>query len=262
MPVTRNLTLDKLNDGWLVLGLLLRLSCRIEMAKIAKACDHDFLFIDMQHGGMSIETAIEVCHAALDTGVTPLVRVSSKEAADAARLLDNGALGIIVPDVETADEARRAVMCCKFPPIGKRSVAAGYPQLGYESLPTAEATRLMNEQILLIAMIESAAGLNNAEAIAAVEGIDALHVGSNDLLTEMRMPEKMGTAEHFALCERVIRAARAHGKPCGIGGARAPEHQVQFVEMGARLLTTNSDLAFLMAGARERARLLRGVKLA
>lgn len=259
MTVIANATLRKLNDGGLAIGLLVKLCPTIEIARVAKACDHDFVVIDMQHGGMSIETAINASHAALDTGVTPIVRVQSKACLDAARLLDNGAMGIVVPDVETASEARHAVELCRFQPLGRRSVGAGYPQLDYAPMSTAEAIRHLNAETILIAMIESGKGVENADEIAAVEGIDVLHVGSNDLLTEMGLSGQMGTPRHYELCGRVLGAARAHGKVAGIGGARAPEQQVRFVEMGFRYLTTNSDLAFLLAGARDRAKLLRGV---
>ena len=261
MPVTPNHALEKLRNGRLVIGLLVRLNSTIEIARVAEACDHDFLFIDMQHGGMSIETAIKICHAALGTGVTPLVRVAGKDAVEGFRLLDNGAMGIVAPDVETADEARHLVSSCRFPPIGRRSVASGYPQLGYQSMPIAEASRALNDQTLLVAMIESGKGVENAPAIAAVDGIDVLHVGSNDLLTQMGISDQMGSDRHFELCGKVAEACKANGKFFGIGGARSPEHQAKFVDMGARFMTTNSDLAFLTAAAGERAKFLRSLNL-
>lgn len=260
MPMTPNATLAKLKRGDLALGLILRLSAGIEMAKVAKAADHDFLFIDMQHGAMSAESVSAICHAALDTGVTPLVRVTGHDGFLATRVLDNGALGVVVPDVETADEARAIVAHCRFAPEGRRSVGAGYPQLGYEALPTPEATRRMNAELMIVAMIESGRGLDNVEKIAAVPGLDALHIGTNDLLTEMGLYDKMGTEEHYALCARVIKACRSHGKHCGVGGARQPEMQAKFIAMGARMLTTNSELAFMIAAAGERARYLRQAK--
>jgi staphyloferrin B biosynthesis citrate synthase len=121
--------------------------------------------------------------------------------------------------------------------------------------------RVMNGQILLAAMIESGRGIDNVEAVAAVPGIDVLHVGSNDLLVEMGIPEQMGRDRHFALCDRVVKACRAHGKFCGVGGARTLEVQARLIEMGICMLTTNSDLAFLIAAAGERARRLRQVAL-
>lgn len=261
VSMPKNTALEKLRDGRLALGMLVRLQATIEIAKVARATDHDFLFIDMQHAGISIESAIKVCLAALDSGVAPLVRVSSKQALEAARLLDNGAMGIMAPDVETPEEARHLVRTCRFPPLGKRSVYAGYPQFGYRSVPIAEATRALDENTLVVAMIESGQGVENADAIAAVDGIDVLHVGSNDLMTAVGRPDEMGSKHHFELCEKVAAACRAHGKFFGIGGAREPEQQARFIAMGARFMTTNSDLAFLMAAAAERARQLRALPL-
>ena len=121
MVATENATLTKLKSGRLALGLIVKLHSGVEMAKIAKACDHDFLFIDMQHGEMSVEAVVALCHASLNTGVTRL------------RGLDNGAMGIIAPNVETADDARLFVKNRRFAPLGTRSVSAGYPQLEYGS---------------------------------------------------------------------------------------------------------------------------------
>ena len=261
MPVTANHALDKLRNGQLVFGLLVRLNCTIEMARVAEACDHDFLFLDMQHAGMSMETATKVCHAALGTTVTPLVRVPAKQAHEAPRLLDNGAMGIVAPDVETAEEARHLVSVCRFPPLGRRSVAAGYPQFGYEPMPIADACRLHNRNTMLVAMIESGKGVENADEIVAVEGIDVVHVGSNDLLAEMGIPEQIGTERHYELVAKVGGACRAHGRFFGAGGARSPEQQAKMVELGARFMTTNSDLAFLLAAAGERAKFLRSLDL-
>ncbi|MDP6706542.1 MAG: aldolase/citrate lyase family protein [Alphaproteobacteria bacterium] len=261
VAIAKNTALEKLKDGRLALGMLVRLSATVEIAKVAQATDHDFLFIDMQHAGMSIESAIKVCLAALDSGVTPLVRVSSKRALEASRLLDNGALGIVAPDVETAEEARHLVATCRFPPRGERSVYANYPQFGYRSVPIAEATRALDENTLVVAMIESGTGVENADAIAAVDGIDVLHIGSNDLLTEMGLPGEMGSKRHYELAGKVAAACRAHGKFFGVGGARSPEQQARFIAMGARFMTTNSDLAFLMAAAAERTKQLREMPL-
>jgi 2-keto-3-deoxy-L-rhamnonate aldolase RhmA len=257
MTVTENATLKKLKSGQVALGVILKLNIGVEMAKIARASDHDFLFIDLQHNGMSIETASSICTASLDSGVTPLVRVPRQEASIASRLLDNGAMGIIVPDVESAEQAREIVQNCRFAPLGARSVGAGYPQLGYGGYSTSEAARLMNEQIMLVAMIESGRGIENADAIASVPGIDVVHIGSNDLLYEMGISGELGKEKHFALAEKVRDACRAHGKIFGIGGVRAPDLQSRFIAMGARMLTTNSDLAFLLAAMGERAKSMR-----
>jgi len=260
MAATANVTLVKLKESRLALGLIVKLHTGVEMAKIAKACDHDFLFIDMQHGGMSIESTIALCHASLDTGVTPLVRVPIRDASIATRVLDNGAMGIIAPNVETADDAEAFVKNCRFAPLGKRSVGAGYPQLGYGSHGSADAIRMLDAQTMLVAMIESEAGVENAMQIAAVPGIDVVHIGSNDLLTEMGLSGEMGKEKHFALAQRVLDACRRYGKIFGIGGVRNPDIQSRFIAMGARMMTTNSDIAFLMSALGESARAMRSAE--
>jgi 2-keto-3-deoxy-L-rhamnonate aldolase RhmA len=260
MSATVNATLAKLKERRLALGLIVKLHTGVEMAKVAKACDHDFLYIDMQHGGMSIESVIALCHAALDTGVTPLVRVPIGEASTATRVLDNGAMGIIAPNVDTAEDARTFVKNCRFAPLGKRSVGAGYPQLGYVAYGSADAIRLLDAQTMLVAMIESESGVRNAMEIAAVPGIDVIHIGSNDLLTEMGLSGEMGKQKHFALAQQVLDACRKHGKIFGIGGVRTPEIQSRFIAMGARMMTTNSDIAFLMSALSESARAMRSAE--
>jgi 2-keto-3-deoxy-L-rhamnonate aldolase RhmA len=260
MAVVENATLAKLKNGGLALGVLVKLHAGVEMAKIAKACDHDFLFIDMQHGGMSLESTASLCNAALDTGVTPLVRVPLSDTSTATRLLDNGAMGIIAPNVETAEDARSLVQNCRFGPLGRRSIGAGYPQLGYRATGPADVIRLLEPQTMLVAMIESGRGIENATEIAAVPGIDVVHIGSNDLLTEMGISSELGKEKHMALAQRALDACRKHGKIFGIGGVRAPELQERFIAMGARMMTTNSDLAFLMSALGGAARSLRAVE--
>lgn len=261
MPIVRNHALEKLRRGELALGMGIRLARTGDIARIAKACDHDWLFIDMEHTAMSIGTAIEISIAALDSGVTPIVRVPGHEHFHASRVLDGGAMGIVVPHVNTADQARTAVSNCKFPPVGHRSVMGGYAQLGFESVPIGEATRIMNENTLLAVMIETPEGVENVEEIARVPGIDVIHVGSNDLLAEMGLHGRFDHPELEKIAGRVIAACKANGKIPGIGGIRDPELCAKYVRMGSRFLTTHTDLAFLIAAATARARRMREIPL-
>lgn len=258
MDRTRNAVLDKLRAGEVVLGLSVRMVRSGEIAKIAKACGHDWIFIDMEHSPLTLEKAVEISVAALDTGITPIVRVPGHEAFHISRVLDGGAMGVVVPHVNTAEEARRSVDACRYAPLGHRSAMGGYVQLGFESLPIKEASGFMNEHTLLAVMIETPQAVENVEEIAAVPGIDVVYIGSNDLLMEMGLP---GQFEHPALekaARRIIDASLANGKFPGIGGIRGAEMAEKFVRMGSRFLTTHSDLAFMMEAATARAKLLRG----
>jgi 2-keto-3-deoxy-L-rhamnonate aldolase RhmA len=168
---------------------------------------------------------------------------------DVSLLLDNGVTGIIYPDVATAAQARRAVDTCKFAPVGKRSVVGGYPHFGYRPLPVAESVRQLNETCLLVCMIESIAGLENCEQIAAVDGVDVLHVGCNDLLVNMGKPGMFDDPDILAAQDRVIASARRNGKIAGCGGNRDIERQVRAIRRGAQFVTTQTDIGFLAAAA-------------
>src|SRR5262249_12387476 len=140
---------------------------------------------------------------------------------------------------------------CKFPPIGKRSVAGGYPHFDYRPVALAESVRELNDVCLLVCMIETTEGLENVEAIAAVDGVDVLHLGTNDLLAAMGKPGQFDDPVVIAAQDRVIKAARAHGKIAGCGGNRDVARQLAAIRRGARFVTTQTDVGFLAAAARQ-----------
>jgi len=244
-----NLVKERMQAGEAALGMNIRLGRSADIARIAKATGHDFIFIDVQHSIFSLETIAHIAHTALAIGVAPLVRVRSCDDPDTSLLLDNGALGIVFPDINNAGEARRAVAAAKFPPTGLRSVAGGYPQFDYRSVSLSESVPALNDATLVVCMIETREGLANIEEIAAVEGVDVIHVGSNDLLAALGKPGKFDDPELLAALDRAIAAAKKHGKYAGCGGNRDVERQVQVIRKGVRFVTTQTDIGFLMAAA-------------
>lgn len=240
---------ERMKAGDVALGLNVRLGRSGDIARIAKATGHDFIFIDTQHSIFSLETIGHIAQTALACGIAPLVRVRSCDDPDTSLLLDNGATGIVFPDVNTAADARRAVESCKFAPVGKRSVAGGYPHFDYRPVPLAESVRLLNDATLVVCMIETPEGLDNMEEIAAVDGVDVIHIGSNDLLAALGKPGKFDDPVLVAALDRAIAAARAHGKFAGCGGNRDVGRQVDIIRKGVRFVTTQTDIGFLMAAA-------------
>jgi 2-keto-3-deoxy-L-rhamnonate aldolase RhmA len=119
----------------------------------------------------------------------------------------------------------------------------------FRPMSMAETVPTIDANTLVVCMIETPEGLENVDAIAAVEGVDVVHVGSNDLLTAMGKPGAFGSPEHIAALDRVTTAAKKHGKVAGVGGDRNVARQMDFIRKGARFLTTNSDIAFLTAEA-------------
>lgn len=229
------------------LGMLTRLGRSGEIARLAKTTGHDFVMVDLQHALYNLETVGHIAQAALACGIAPLARVRSCDDQDTAVLLDNGIMGIVFPDVNTAAEARRAVDRAKYPPVGRRSVAGGFSVFDYRAISAADSVRALDDNTLVACMIETPEGLANVEEIAAVPGVDVVHVGSSDLLAAMGTPGAYGTREHLAALDKVIAAARKHGKIPGVGGDRDIARQVDFIRKGARFLTTNSDIAFILA---------------
>jgi 2-keto-3-deoxy-L-rhamnonate aldolase RhmA len=177
MPTIVNRAKQLLVEGGLSLGMGLRQACTVDIARIAKTCDFDWLFIDMEHNSMSVDTAAQIRVAALDAGIAPLVRVPGHEQFHATRLLDTGALGIVAPHVNNRAEAERLVANCLFPPAGKRSIPDGLPQVQFRTPPNADLVATINEATLIVAMIETPEGLDKIDDIASVEGIEVLLMG-------------------------------------------------------------------------------------
>lgn len=254
----RNPALERMRSGDVALGMPVRLGRSGDIARIAKTTGHDFIFLDVQHAIYSLETIGHIAQVALGCGVAPLVRVRSCHDPDMALMLDSGATGIVVPDVNTVADAQQAVATCKFAPIGRRSVGGLYPMLDFKTAPLAETLRVLNDATLLVCMIETVEGLSNVEEIAKVDGVDVLHVGCNDLLSDMGKPGAFGDPMMIAAVEKVMAAAKANGKFSGLGGDRDIERQARFIRAGVRFMTTQSDIAFLIAEATRRTQTLRG----
>src|SRR5580693_4688696 len=176
--VLRNHVKEKLARGEVVASMTVRLIRGVEIARIAKTAGFDSLYVDMEHSSFSLETMGQICMAALEAGVTPFVRVPG--VGDVQRILDAGALGIIAPHVENADEARAYVRAAKYPPLGDRSNAGPLPHLQYRSFPAAEACAAIDAATMVIVQFESDAAIANADAIVAVDGVDMVLIGTND----------------------------------------------------------------------------------
>jgi 2-keto-3-deoxy-L-rhamnonate aldolase RhmA len=257
MIMPTNPILARIAEGGVALGLIVRAVRSGEIALIARASDHDFLFIDTQHAAFNRETVVGIIIAARGAGVSPLVRVRSHADPDAALWLDMGAGGLIVPDVNTAEEARAVVRRCRFPPRGQRSLPG--PLIQDDVHPTAPADAMLraDAETVIVAMIETTTGVSNAGEIAAVDGIDVLHVGCVDLLVALGRPGQHGCPEILQAIETVATAAEGHGKVLGIGGERDPERRAKLIRRGARFMTTDLDVNLLLEATTARVTAIR-----
>ena len=259
MTVVGNTAKERLEAGELALGIGVRMSRTVDIAKAMTTCGYDWLFIDMEHSSIDLDTAAQISVAAQSAGITPVVRVPGFEHHHASRVLDGGAQGIVAPHVDTPDTAARIVRQCRFPPLGRRSVAGGFAQLDFAALPVGEATAAINASTLIVVMIETPEAVENADAIAAVEGVDGLLVGTNDLCMEMGIPGQVGAPAVMEAQAKVVDACRRHGRFPGLGGVYEPALMERCIEMGMRLVLCGNDLSMLMAGASARAKQLRAL---
>ena len=253
---------ERFAAGELVLCINLRLARSVDIAMVAKAGGYDALYVDMQHAPYSIETTSTICAAALGIGITPLVRVPSHDPQWMSRVLDGGAHGVILPDVNTRAQAEAIVAACRFPPLGKRSVMGLGPALGYRAVPLAELNPKLNAETAVIVMLETGEAIENCEAIAAVDGIDVLLIGSGDLTTDYGIPGQVDHPRLREAYERVADACRAHRKVLGVGGIR---HNValqgELIRLGARFVIAGTDVNYVLAGARQDTTALREIPL-
>lgn len=253
---TDNPLVRKLAAGESALCLAIRVMRLPHIAHMAKAAGFDALYMDMEHSMVGIETTSSICIAAWDIGVVPLVRVPSHDAHYISRVLDGGAAGVIVPHIETAAEAEAVVRAALFAPLGKRSVAGSGVAMGYNTYPPDEICQRLNQRSLIVAMLESEDGISNAEAIAAVPGIDMLLIGTNDLCAELGVQGQYEHPKIRAAYQTAAKACKKHGLPLGIGGIKTGPMLPELYDLGARFLLARTDEALLLAAAKDETKTL------
>ena len=259
MSLLASEALHRIRNGELAIGLGVHHLRGAAVPMLAKAAGFDFLFIDAEHGAISTPEISQIAIAALGLGVVPIVRICAGALDEGTRALDNGALGLVVPHVDTPEEARRLVEAFRFAPMGHRSTGGSNPAFGYRPPPAAEAQRVLNAELLIIPMIETPQAVENAEAIAAIPGIDALLVGTNDLALEMGLPGEIGHDRVREAYEKVGAACRRHNKVLGMGGVYDEELARRYIGMGARFVLGANDHALFLNAATQRARFLRSL---
>jgi 4-hydroxy-2-oxoheptanedioate aldolase len=260
--VVKNPVKEKLARGEVIASMTVRVVPGVEIVRIAKTAGFDTLYIDLEHSSFSIQTASQISIMALEAGIPAFVRVPANTPEYISRVLDGGALGVIAPGVRSAKEARQVVAAAKYPPIGSRGLAPGLPHLQYRTFPATEALPAMNDAVMVIVQFESAAALAAMDEIVAVEGVDMILIGTNDMLADLGLPGQYDHPKVEDAYRRTIEACRSKNKSVGIGGfGTRPDLVEKYVKMGARFVSTGTDLAFLLAECAKRAKQVKDLKL-
>lgn len=221
----------------------------LDVAEILSYAGADCIMIDGEHGSMDIETAGRMVSLIRATDTAPLLRVAWNEMSLVKRGLDTGAAGLMMPMVNTKEEAEKLVQFCKYPPVGVRGMGASRAVLfGSGSPDFADYYAKANDEVLVIAQIEHYKAVENIEEILSVAGIDIAFVGPGDLSMSMGLPGQMNHPDVQKSCRKVVEACQRHGVVPGMmtwtGGIKP------HLEMGFRFLLGGIDSAILFSGAK------------
>ncbi len=231
MPSFRSLTQNRN----LSIGVYIGEFATPGIGQIIKSAGCDFAMVDMEHSGFGYETVKQLLRSLHDAGVASMVRPPSKDYHHIARTCDIGAQGVIPPMVGTAEEARRIVSYTKYVPEGTRGVALGIAHDDYRTgEPVLEKLAACNEKTSMVPLIETVEGVENAEEIAAVNGVDCLWIGHFDLTCSLGIPGQFDHPKFNGAVDRIIAAARTHQKSLG--------RLVTTVEEGAKLFADGFDM--------------------
>ena len=228
------------------------------LAQIMAAAGAEFAVYDTEHSGAGIETIKAQMAYARFTGCVPLVRVGATDYHAIAATLDAGALGIMAPMVETADQAAFLVACTRYPPHGRRGAAVGVAHDDYLGGSVTEKLRAANERTLVIALIETQAGVENVEAIAAVPGIDVLWLGHFDLTNSLGIPGGFDDPRFERAVDRIAAAADRHDKALGMMVADEAWAR-RYIAKGFRMIAYGIDHHLLQSALSRGIAAMRGI---
>ena len=232
-----NTTKAKLADGQVVFGAIITRYAP-DMVEIFGALGYDFVMIDCEHGPADLDQVEHMVRAAESFGITPIARIPNHHESTILRYLDRGLQGIIVPHINTGEEAAAVARASRYHPDGYRGMGGGRAQDYGIGVNRDEALAWVNSNVLVIPMVEDIEAVGNLDDILAVPGADVLHVAASDLGQSLGNP---GVAEVRKVMSEVIPRIRARGKNCGVGGNNPADTAgvAEFVRLGANFVTVS-----------------------
>jgi 2-dehydro-3-deoxyglucarate aldolase/4-hydroxy-2-oxoheptanedioate aldolase len=221
-----------------------------EVARIYAAAGLDFVFIDLEHTSISLERASDLIRAARDASIVPIVRVPQAEYVWVARVLDSGALGIIVPRVNTAEETQQIVSWTRYPPEGIRGFASTLAQTRGENISAGDFIKHLHAHTLVVIQIERQQSVDNLESMLRVPGVDVACLGYMDLSVDLGIP---GQVEHPRMVEAIHRIISVAERYHVAAGIIAPDFSTiaRWVSAGMRFVSYSADHILLRQAAEQ-----------
>lgn len=246
-----------IKEGRCAVGTMISEMRSPEVAHMLAAAGMDFLMVDTEHSAIGVESIQDLLRAARSAGLVPLARVTQNQYPYIARILDIGAMGIMVPRVDTAEEARHVVRCAKYSPLGERGFGARGVVTDYEKVSVREIVEWWNEHTLIIVQIESGTAIENLDEITRVPGVDVALVGPNDLSVSLGVPGEFTHPRFVEAVERTFQTCLRNGVSPAIhtGDVEAIK---RYRDAGMRFLMVGSESRLLMSAATDAVRQLVG----
>ena len=220
-----------------------------EVARILATAGFNWTYLDTEHGDFDIETVQDICRAATDTGLCPIVRVADLQYSLIARALDNGAMGIIFPRVESPELLEKAISWMKFPPVGVRGFGLTPTHVEYEAVTIPQIAEHVNANTLVVLQIETVLAVERRDELLSVPGIDAVMIGPVDLSISLGVPGDFFNPKMVEAMEKVRNSCVKHGVAPG-AQTRTLELAKFWKERGMRFLGCGAETGMLMQGAK------------
>ncbi len=240
----------KLKNGGLVIGTMISEIRNPNLAYMLAQCGFDFFIIDNEHGAYSPETISNMIAAAGGAGISIVVRIPEIRREAIMKPLDSGATGLLVPMVNTADQAQAIMTYAKYPPMGNRGVALSRAHSSYGRPNAAEYLDQANQATFIAVQAESPQAIENLASIAAVPGVDAIFVGPADLSVSMGIPGQITHPREVEAIAKVVDVCQQHNVIPGIHMSKL-ETLKDWIRKGMRFVTFSSDVDLLARAAEE-----------
>lgn len=241
---------ERLARNEAVIGTMLGEMASPGTCRIVREAGYDFVIFDTEHHWPGLETTAWLLRCAREIGLPAIVRAPGFRGQWPARYLDLGCEGLIFPHVETAEQARETVAQVKFPPDGRRGLGTNIAHDDYSAQPAGEFTRRRNAETLVAVQIETALGLENRQKILAVEGIDAVFIGPNDLALSLGLPGQLDSPQVVQAIEDIFASAQAAGVAPGMHAFDVAMAQ-KYLDAGCRFLCFASEVSLFIRASRE-----------
>ena len=254
----KNRVKQALRSGGVSMGVMCLEFATTGIGPLSAAGGAEFAVYDMEHTGWGLETIKMLVATSRAADLVPIVRVPTNDYHFIAHALDVGAMGLVIPLVGTAEQARHAVDCAMYPPKGRRGCAFAIAHDEYKGGDLAAKVRHLNDNVLIIAQIETAEGLASVEEIAAVEGVDGLWIGQYDLTNSLGIPGQFDHPLFIDATRRILDACAAHNKAATLA-VMDPDELASGPARGFRLLVYAADLWIYQQALRRCFRTIRTV---